>query len=289
MKTIAIHSQKGGVGKTTVALLLGKYAAERGQKVCVLDFDFIGSGIANLVALDEAPDEYVEHYFLSADVQDFSLGPLMGRYTDRGMGGQALSVVLNLGRGLPTGEAARDETELDETMMALVANESHYHEVEMKTGVLLRRLTDEEQVDLTVIDCHPGLGMVSATMARLADVNAYVTTPDRSDCFGLLKAMNLRKLDSLESLLIMNMAVAQVMDLRSFRATMRSDRLVGGDARALFAALKHVGQKGDHFASIPESQELRGALYIGGAVTLPKVDEKNAVFSFCPKLLAFAG
>ena len=77
MKTIAIHSHKGGVGKTTVALLVAKQAALLGQKVCVIDLDFIGSGIADLFAITALPDEYVESYFLGTDPHSYDLDRLL--------------------------------------------------------------------------------------------------------------------------------------------------------------------------------------------------------------------
>ena len=289
MKTVAIHSHKGGVGKTTAALLFAKYAAERGKKVCVIDFDFIGSGIANLIALHEGPRKYVEEYFLCADPHDFDLDALLGTYKDPGKGGKEFSVILNLGRGLPKGRAARDQKRTDENMMALVANEPHYGEVEMKADILLRRLAGEKEIDLAIVDCHPGLGLASGAMSRLADLNVYVATPNRSDCFGLLKGMNLRKLDSRKSLLLLNMAVEPVTSLQTLRSEMEGDALVGTDAKALFPALKHVGQKEEHFAVIPDGHRLRTLFHLGGPGTLPKIDGNDEAFSFCPKLSSLVG
>jgi len=39
MPIIAMSNPKGGAGKSTTALLLATYLAERGAKVCVLDAD----------------------------------------------------------------------------------------------------------------------------------------------------------------------------------------------------------------------------------------------------------
>ena len=46
MKTVSIHSHKGGVGKTTLGLLLCKYYARfLGKKTCFIDFDFQAPGL----------------------------------------------------------------------------------------------------------------------------------------------------------------------------------------------------------------------------------------------------
>ncbi len=99
MKTIAIHSHKGGVGKTTIALLLAKQAAASGAKVCVADFDFIGSGMTNLFALQEKPRHYLDYFFLEPNPYDFEIGQLLGSYTDRELGKRKLRVMCNLGDG----------------------------------------------------------------------------------------------------------------------------------------------------------------------------------------------
>lgn len=46
MKTISVLSQKGGAGKTTLAVHLAAEAASRGQRVLIIDMDPQGSAIA---------------------------------------------------------------------------------------------------------------------------------------------------------------------------------------------------------------------------------------------------
>jgi len=43
--TIAVTSGKGGVGKTTIAIALSKFLADRGYRVCLVDGDL---GLANV-------------------------------------------------------------------------------------------------------------------------------------------------------------------------------------------------------------------------------------------------
>ena len=285
MKTIAIHSHKGGVGKTTIALLLAKHAAMSGRTVCVIDFDFIGTGIADLFALERVPNTYLEQYILGADPAEFDVKQLLGYYTDRDMPQSRLRVILSEGKGMPRQRDRRAVRQREDDLLGLVADEPHYHEVGTKTKILFDRLT-EADVELVVLDCHPGLGLVSDTMRPTADLNVFVTTPNRADCFGVLKEMNLRKLDGPRSFLILNRADSAVESLAAFRRLVEQDPLVGAEAKTLFPQLKYVGQNEGHFCAIPQSDLLRRAFYLGGRGHLPRIEPKQGEFRFLDKALS---
>ncbi len=287
MKTIAIHSHKGGVGKTTIALLLAKHAAASGSKVCVADFDFIGSGMTNLFVLQEYPRRYLDHYFGEPDPYEYEIEQLLGAYSDRDLAGRELLVMCNLGDGLPVGcqNSEEEQAEQRARMETMVRNEKRYREIQGKTDVLHRKL-EKSGVDLVIIDCHPGLGFVSETVQPLTDLDVFVTTPNRSDCFGLLKSVNVKRLDGPRSFLMVNMAVPSITDSSSFRRRVESDDLVGIAAKALFAYLEYVGQKEEHFGVIPESNLLGSLHYIGSSARLPRLATERAEFAFIPKVLA---
>lgn len=286
MKTIAVHSHKGGVGKTTMALLLAKHAVTSDRTVCVIDFDFIGSGMADLLAIDESPDRYLEHYFLNADPHQFDLHQLLGKYTDEDLRPKAFSIILNLGEELPQKKDTKVLATLKNDMMGLIRNEPHYRVIQTKTKILFEKLR-AHGVGLTIVDCHPGLGLVSETVRHMADINLYVTTPNRSDCFSFLKAVNLKKLDGSGAFMILNMAEPVMTDLASFQHILENDALVGPEAKGIFPYLKHIGQKKEHFAVVPASESLRPIFYIGGPGYLPQILPKKAEFGFCEKVLAF--
>ncbi len=71
MKTIAVLSQKGGAGKTTLAVHLAAEAASRGQRVLIIDMDPQGSAIAWAgFRGDRAPDVDAGHHkTLSKEVE----------------------------------------------------------------------------------------------------------------------------------------------------------------------------------------------------------------------------
>lgn len=287
MKTIAIHSHKGGVGKTTVALLLAKAATSAGRKTCVADFDFIGSGMTDLFALERKPRHYLDYYFLDTAPDAFEIEHLMGRYADGDLGRREMLVMCNLGDGLPgsrTHQADEDARQRQE-MFDLVASEPRYREIQVKTEVLYRRLGEEHEVDLLIIDCHPGLGFVSETVRSLADLNVYVTTPNRSDCFGLLRSINAMGLDGPEAFLIVNRAEAAVIDAGAFRRLVERDPLVGVQSEAIFPQLEYLARNDRHFATIPESHLFRRLLYLGESGHLPPIDPQSGEFAFISKVL----
>ena len=59
MKTLALTSGKGGVGKSNIAVNLAITLALRGHKVCILDAD---TGLANInILLGVTPQYTLEH------------------------------------------------------------------------------------------------------------------------------------------------------------------------------------------------------------------------------------
>lgn len=278
MKSIAVHSQKGGVGKTTLSLLLAKHMALSDSEVCVLDFDFLGSGMANLFAMDP-PAQYVESYFEDGNPHDYDVERLLGTYTDRQLGSRRVSVVLNVGRGMPTAAAAREEKRLEDDMMGRAANEPHYRSVHTWTGILLPLLADQG-LDFAVLDCHPGLGLVSDAVRDLVDLNIYVTTPNRSDCFGLLRAANLRGLDRPNSLLVVNKAEAPVLDRPSLVDTMGDDSVIGPAGSGLLSQLKYLAVHDRHALFVTESDELRRSFSVGSSGHVPAIDPGASAHAF---------
>ncbi len=289
MKLVAIHSHKGGVGKTTIALNLAKQAAKRGKKVCVVDCDFIGAGVADLIKLKRSPKSYIDTFLLAAEPHKFEIHTLIGEYTDKGIGKkQVVSIILSLFRGARVGKNQRAESKRlaarEDEMLRLAADESNYREIQMKMPVLIEGL-EALGYELVVVDCHPGLGLVSTTLRSLVDLNLFITTPNRSDCFGLLKQMNIRRLDNKKAFVVLNMAQKPIFDLVSFQKTLKRDPLLKPDSGALLDQLSFVGQRDAHFVVLQESEVFRRAFYIGQAVYLPDLQPEFSEFAALDKIL----
>jgi cellulose biosynthesis protein BcsQ len=284
MNMILVQSYKGGVGKTTIALMLAKAALLAGRRACVADFDFMGSGMNDLVKLRAQPAAFLEGFFLSSDMAHFDVGPLIGFYRDDQLAGRDVPVILNVGEG-PDPSAWTSQAELQAGVETMIANERRWSEIAQGTKMLLDRLQGLGY-DLTIIDCHPGLDFISEALHPLAQLNVYVTTLNRGDCFGLIKKINLKKLDAENAFLVLNRADSATRDLVSFQQRMKRDPLKGLEASTIFGNSTYLGVRDEQFAAVPETDRLRDLFLLGTTGLLPELDAGGAEHAFCSKVLA---
>jgi len=286
MKMILVQSYKGGVGKTTIALMLAKAARLAGRSACVADFDFMGSGMNDLVKLQVLPQAFLESFFLSSNIAQFDVKSLIGCYRDDQLAGRDLPVVLNVGEG-PDPSNWKNQAELQAGVETMIANERRWGEIALGTKILLDRLQGLGY-DLTIIDCHPGLDFISEALHPLAQLNVYVTTLNRGDCFGLIKKINLKKLDAENAFLVLNRADAGTLDLGAFRERMRKDPIKGLEATTIFGNSTYIGTRDEQFAAVPDTNRLRDLFLLGTPGLLPNLDTAGTDDAFCSKVLARA-
>lgn len=158
MKTIALTSGKGGVGKSNIAVNLAITLAKRGAKVCILDAD---TGLANInILLGVAPQHTLEHLL---------------------NGEKNLAEILVKGPGgihiIPGASGVADCVELApeqqaRLMNALDALEPHY--------------------DYLIIDTGAGISPTVLHFVAAAQMPIVVITPEPTsltDAFSLLKVL----------------------------------------------------------------------------------------------------
>jgi len=158
MKTIALTSGKGGVGKSNIAVNLAITLAKRGAKVCILDAD---TGLANInILLGIAPQYTLEHLL---------------------SGEKTLTEILVKGPGgihiIPGASGVANCVELEPEQQALLmsgldALEPHY--------------------DYLIIDTGAGISPAVLHFVAAAQMPIVVITPEPTsltDAFSLLKVL----------------------------------------------------------------------------------------------------
>ena len=191
MKTVSIHSHKGGAGKTTLGLCLAKLWAAEGMRTCVVDLDFVGSGIEGAIFLGRSPEMLVNDVLVH-DAEP-NLETLVGLYTDETIQDPPLGVILNAGRPLIAAEEDPRQPKKPNREEAVTA--------QSMSGIdgpfvdALERLLAElarAEYERCVLDCHPGLFEVSLGVfaAKYVDARVLVSTTDVSHFWGTIQEVN---------------------------------------------------------------------------------------------------
>jgi MinD-like ATPase involved in chromosome partitioning or flagellar assembly len=166
-KIIAVHSYKGGTGKTLVSINLATTLVKRGKKVCLLDLDFRAPSLYAALKADGA--EYWLNDYLNGVCE---IKRVLADVTERcGLDGGRLL----LGLANPNTEAIRDMTAKDRKweMRALG-----------RLLALKNSLLNDMELDYIIFDTSPGLQYSSINAIVSADVVLVVTTQDTSDVLG---------------------------------------------------------------------------------------------------------
>jgi len=163
---IAVHSYKGGTGKTSLSVNLAASLAKRGRKVAILDLDFRAPSLFSILKMEDST-LWINDYLNGASTINKILQETNGKGLNKGK--------LFAGLANPSTEAIRDMSAKDRKweMRAL--------------GRLLslrNTLLKEQNFDFIVFDTSPGLQYSSINAIVSADLVIVVTTSDRSDVNG---------------------------------------------------------------------------------------------------------
>jgi MinD-like ATPase involved in chromosome partitioning or flagellar assembly len=165
-KIIAVHSYKGGTGKTLLSVNLAAAFAKHGKKVCLFDLDFRAPSLFAIFKVENA-DCWLNDYLNGT----CDINRVLVDLSDRIPGDGKFLV----GLANPATEAIRDMSAKDRKweMRAL--------------GRLLslrNTLLNDEELDYLIFDTSPGLQYSSINAIVTADFVVVATTADRSDVDG---------------------------------------------------------------------------------------------------------
>jgi len=165
-KIIALHSYKGGTGKTLLSINLATTYAKQGKAICLLDLDFRAPSLHAAFRVDDN-DYWLNDYLNGACEIRRVLTDLSHQRTRKGR--------FLVGLADPTTEAIREMSAKDRKweMRAL--------------GRLLslkNSLINDLHLDYLILDTSPGLQYSSINAIVSADAVLVVTSIDRSDIKG---------------------------------------------------------------------------------------------------------
>jgi MinD-like ATPase involved in chromosome partitioning or flagellar assembly len=165
-KIIAVHSYKGGTGKTSLSVNLAATFAKHGKKVCLFDLDFRAPSLFAILKVADA-DYWLNDYLNGKCGIDKVLIDLSSRIPGDG---KFVAALAN-----PSTEAIREMSAKDRKweMRALG-----------KLLSLRNVLLTEKNFDYLVFDTSPGLQYSSINAIVTADFVVVATTGDRSDVDG---------------------------------------------------------------------------------------------------------
>ncbi|UCE96043.1 MAG: MinD/ParA family protein [Candidatus Bathyarchaeota archaeon] len=165
-KIIAVHSYKGGTGKTLFSVNLAAAYARQDKKVCVLDMDFRAPSLHSIYGLDGS--EYWLNDYLNGACE---INKVLIDYTSQ----CKCDGTMFIGLANPTTEALRDMSSKDRKweMRALGRLLSLKH-----------ALLNDMELDYLLFDTSPGLQYSSINAIVSADLVLVVSTMDASDIQG---------------------------------------------------------------------------------------------------------
>ena len=176
LRTIAVLSGKGGVGKSNMALALSCALADKGKRVVILDADL---GLANLDILCGINAKYNLSHIIKGNHE---LAEVL----------TALEEKVDI---LPGGVGLKELTDLDDATL---------------TGVFDTLEKLEDRADIVILDTGAGIHKGVLSFAHAADMALLITTPEPTsmrDAYGVIKSLGRSSLDTdVDLLIIVNMA-----------------------------------------------------------------------------------
>jgi septum site-determining protein MinD len=164
-KAIAVHSYKGGTGKTSISSNLAALYAAKGHNVCLLDYDFRAPSIHVLfkTKMNRTLNDYLEE---KCEITD-ALHDLSGKYQTKGR--------LQVGFANPSTEAMREMMTKDRRweMKAL-----------HRTLAAKNTLHDKAKADFLIFDTSPGVSYSSINALASSDFVIIVSKLDEFDMEG---------------------------------------------------------------------------------------------------------
>ncbi len=173
IKSIAIHSHKGGVGKTTIAINMAVSLAKQGKNVCLFDFDFIGPNLFTFFK-DNDIKKYLNDFF-------WNKVPISECLINA-------KEIMNLDGNLYVGFANPSSDSINK-FLELSSNQA----MKMLTDIFqLRSVLQKEpyNIDYLILDTTPGLAIQTVNSFLVADTILFIIKFSNSDIDGTVELIS---------------------------------------------------------------------------------------------------
>ncbi len=185
-KIISVHSFRGGTGKSNTTANVTALLASQGLCVGVVDTDIVSPGIHVLFGLEEEDHNRSLNDYLwgKCNIEDTAL-----EVTDR-VKANVKGRIFLVPSSMKTGDIARV---LREGYDVGLLNDGY------------QRLIDKLNLDVLMIDTHPGLNEETLLSIAISDALAIIMRPDSQDYQGTAVTLEVaRKLDVPRMMLVIN-------------------------------------------------------------------------------------
>ena len=198
-RILALHSYRGGTGKSNLTANLASSLAMGGARVCIIDTDIASPGVHVLFGLE--PEQLGmtlnDYLWARCGIEEAAID--VGRRL-RGPEGQAALVGPGALFLVPGSMRAAD--------IARIVREGYDIE-RMNAG--FQALGEALELDWLVIDTHPGLNEATLLSIAIADVLFLLLRPDRQDYQGTAITLDVaRRLEVPRLELLVNKVLASV-------------------------------------------------------------------------------
>lgn len=182
---IAVHSFKGGTGKSTITANLAVSLAREGRRVGVLDLDLAGPGLH--VLFEMKPNE------INYTLNDYLLGKCSA---------DSITIDLTVKLGLKRGSLVFVPASFKAEDIIRVLSKGY--EIGMFRDAL-DVISRMHNLDYMVIDTHPGIEKLTLISMGVCDMNIIISRMDSQDIFGTGVILEVTKVLEKPQILIANM------------------------------------------------------------------------------------
>ncbi|OLS22373.1 MAG: Chromosome partitioning protein ParA [Candidatus Heimdallarchaeota archaeon LC_3] len=169
MKSLTILSNKGGVGKTSIAVNIATHLAKQGKNVLLLDCDFHGP---SMMTFFKPGIPWINNYLFGENpskeysecIQDFS-----SKFNLPGK--------LYIGFADPSPESIQFVIRIDNTDSLIM----------LRRLIRLKREIQEDpnySIDYFIIDCSPGTGYSTVNSILVTDTSLFIIKLGNADIYG---------------------------------------------------------------------------------------------------------